>query len=41
MAQRTPRIHNEIYPFIYPSKFEGVLRDKVTLITGIAGLPKT
>ncbi|KAH8899105.1 NAD(P)-binding protein [Thozetella sp. PMI_491] len=33
----TPRLHNEVYPFIYPSKFRGTLKDKVVLITGSAG----
>lgn len=31
------RIHNEVYPFIYPSKFRGSLLDKVVIITGAAG----
>ncbi|CAK7203872.1 hypothetical protein SEUCBS139899_006622 [Sporothrix eucalyptigena] len=31
------RIHNEVYPFIYPAKFRGTLRDKVAIITGAAG----
>ncbi|ERT00948.1 uncharacterized protein SPSK_07699 [Sporothrix schenckii 1099-18] len=33
----TVRIHNEVYPFIYPSKFRGSLQDKVAVITGAAG----
>lgn len=32
--QFPPRLHNDVYPFIYPKKFQGSLRDKVTLITG-------
>lgn len=31
------RLHNEVYPFIYPSKFRGSLQDKVAIITGAAG----
>ena len=34
VAQYPPRLHNEVYPFIYPSKFRGSLQGKVTLITG-------
>ncbi len=29
-----PRLHNEVYPFISPSKFKGALKDKVVIITG-------
>ncbi|KAK8108646.1 NAD-binding protein [Apiospora sp. TS-2023a] len=32
-----PRLHNDVYPFIYPSKFRGSLQGKVALITGSAG----
>lgn len=34
MAQYNPRLHNEIYPFIAPSKFKGALAGKVVVITG-------
>ncbi|KAB5559600.1 hypothetical protein GE09DRAFT_61438 [Coniochaeta sp. 2T2.1] len=36
-SQFPPRLHNEVYPFIYPKKFQGSLHDKVTIITGAAG----
>ena len=36
-SQRTPRLHNDVYPFIYPSKFRGSLEGKVAIITGAAG----
>ena len=29
-----PRLHNDVYPYIYPSKFKGSLKDKVAIITG-------
>ncbi|KAK8022211.1 hypothetical protein PG993_012978 [Apiospora rasikravindrae] len=32
-----PRLHSDVYPFIYPSKFRGSLQGKVALITGSAG----
>ncbi|KAK6822659.1 pap2 superfamily protein [Apiospora arundinis] len=32
-----PRLHNDVYPFIYPSKFRGSLQGKVALVTGSAG----
>ncbi|KAK1948746.1 NAD(P)-binding protein [Colletotrichum sublineola] len=35
--QFNPRLHNEIYPFISPSKFAGALKGKVAIITGSAG----
>ncbi|KAJ9158174.1 NAD(P)-binding protein [Coniochaeta hoffmannii] len=35
--QFSPRLHNDLYPFIYPKKFQGSLQDKVTIITGSAG----
>jgi hypothetical protein len=34
-AQFTPRFRTDIYPFIYPSKFRGSLKDKVAIITGV------
>lgn len=37
MAQFAPKLHNEVYPFIHPSKFKASLRGKVTLITGATG----
>lgn len=33
-----PRLHNEVYPFIYPKKFKGSLQDKVAIITGTTPL---
>ncbi|KAH7146829.1 hypothetical protein B0J13DRAFT_500713 [Dactylonectria estremocensis] len=36
-TQYSPRLHNEIYPFIEPAKFKGSLQDKVVLITGSTG----
>jgi hypothetical protein len=33
-TQFPPRLHNDVYPFIYPSKFKGSLQDKVAIITG-------
>ncbi|KAF5590093.1 Dehydrogenase reductase SDR family member 7B [Fusarium subglutinans] len=35
--QQPPRIHNEIYPFLHPSKFRNSLKGKVILITGALG----
>ncbi|KAL1863067.1 hypothetical protein VTK73DRAFT_6492 [Phialemonium thermophilum] len=35
--QYPPRLHNDVYPFIYPSKFRGSLQDKVAVVTGAAG----
>ncbi|KAK1771921.1 NAD(P)-binding protein [Phialemonium atrogriseum] len=35
--QYPPRLHNDVYPFIYPSKFKGSLQGKVAIITGAAG----
>jgi hypothetical protein len=32
--QYPPRLHNDLYPFIYPKKFQGSLQNKVTIITG-------
>lgn len=32
--QFPPRLHNEVYPFISPSKFKGSLQDQVVIITG-------
>ncbi|KAK4201710.1 hypothetical protein QBC40DRAFT_347636 [Triangularia verruculosa] len=37
-AQFIPRFRTDIYPFIAPSKFRGSLRDKVTIVTGAAGV---
>ncbi len=36
-----PRLHNEVYPFIYPSKFKGTFEGKVVVITGMALRPFT
>ncbi|KAK0625420.1 hypothetical protein B0T17DRAFT_492224 [Bombardia bombarda] len=36
-SQFAPRFRNDVYPFIYPQKFKGALKDKVTIITGAAG----
>ncbi|OIW22844.1 NAD(P)-binding protein [Coniochaeta ligniaria NRRL 30616] len=36
-TQFPPRLHNDLYPFIYPKKFQASLQDKVTIITGSAG----
>lgn len=33
--QFPPQLHNDLYPFIYPKKFQGSLQDKVTIITGM------
>ncbi|KAF5534562.1 Dehydrogenase reductase SDR family member 7B [Fusarium phyllophilum] len=35
--QQPPRIHNEIYPFLHPSKFRNSLKGQVVLITGALG----
>ncbi|TDZ58604.1 Short chain dehydrogenase citE [Colletotrichum trifolii] len=37
MEQRKPRLHNEVYPFIYPSKFKGSLKGEVAVVTGSTG----
>ncbi|KAF4951989.1 hypothetical protein FGADI_7105 [Fusarium gaditjirri] len=36
-GQQPPRIHNEIYPFLHPSKFRNSLKGQVVLITGALG----
>ncbi|RKU39750.1 hypothetical protein DL546_000310 [Coniochaeta pulveracea] len=36
-GQFTPRLHNQVYPFIYPSKFKATLDSQVILITGSVG----
>jgi hypothetical protein len=33
-GQQPPRIHNEIYPFLHPSKFRNSLKGQNVLITG-------
>ncbi|KAK0611051.1 hypothetical protein B0T14DRAFT_529543 [Immersiella caudata] len=35
--QFPPRFRSDVYPFIYPEKFKGSLRDLVTIITGASG----
>ncbi|KAK1781489.1 hypothetical protein QBC45DRAFT_405630 [Copromyces sp. CBS 386.78] len=35
--QFAPRSHNDVYPFIHPSKFRGALLDQVAIITGSTG----
>jgi len=37
MTGTRPRLHNEVYPFVRPSKFVGSLRKKVVVITGAVG----
>ncbi|KAH6868928.1 hypothetical protein B0T10DRAFT_596052, partial [Thelonectria olida] len=37
MTDQAPRIHNEIYPFLHPSKFRNSLKGQVVLITGAIG----
>ncbi|KAI1849972.1 hypothetical protein JX265_003345 [Neoarthrinium moseri] len=37
MTPHSPRLHNEVYPFIAPSKFRNSLENKITLITGSVG----
>ncbi|KAF5646094.1 Dehydrogenase reductase SDR family member 7B [Fusarium tjaetaba] len=36
-GQQPPRIHNEIYPFLHPSKFRNSLEGQNVLITGALG----
>ncbi|KAH7151617.1 hypothetical protein DER46DRAFT_690674 [Fusarium sp. MPI-SDFR-AT-0072] len=36
-GQQPPRIHNEIYPFLHPSKFRNSLKGQAVLITGALG----
>jgi len=33
-SQFIPRFRTDVYPFIYPEKFRGALKDRVTIITG-------
>lgn len=34
MASSTPRLHSDVYPFIYPAKYRGALDDQVVIVTG-------
>lgn len=34
MAPSTPRLHSDVYPFIYPTKYRGALDDQVVIVTG-------
>lgn len=36
MAPSTPRLHSDVYPFIYPAKYRGALDDQVVVVTGRA-----
>ncbi|KAF5637703.1 benzoate 4-monooxygenase [Fusarium sp. NRRL 52700] len=36
-GQQPPRIHNEIYPFLHPTKFRDTLKGQIVLITGALG----
>ncbi|KAJ0153071.1 Uncharacterized protein HZ326_4555 [Fusarium oxysporum f. sp. albedinis] len=36
-GQQPPRIHNEIYPFLHPTKFRSSLKGQVVLITSALG----
>jgi hypothetical protein len=32
-SEYPPRLHNDVYPFIYPKKYKATLHNKVTVIT--------